>query len=205
MAIGVIGSLSSLDKAKRDAYIRDIQTLSESAAPDPQSVRTLTLRGYASFLREDDSSIAWYPVRAYPKLADMRESARRIGAYIATTLLHALGNNSIQKIETWDNKDETAAGRIADSLKREMRVDGMGDDAQLLAGANAAVLDRPDLYDPVSRLLELALDRSFREDPIWRPVYPSPPSSSFSAPRRVVTPRRLQVGEPPSAGRGNGV
>jgi hypothetical protein len=34
----------------------------------------------------------------------------------------------------------------------------------------------------ITRLLELALDRSFREDPIWRPSRLPPPSSTISAP-----------------------
>jgi hypothetical protein len=140
---------------------------------------------------------------ATPALAAMRKTARRVGAYIAKTPLKVLGSNpvekieiSIQNIETWDDEDDEKATRIADALKEQKRVDSLGDDAQLLAGANMAVVERPDLYQPMTRLLELALDRSFREDPIWRPSRLPPPSSALSAPRRPMAPGRLHRRNP---------
>jgi hypothetical protein len=180
LAMGVIEGLVRLKKQKKDAYIQDLQAVSNAAAPDPQNARTITLRGYVEYVSSDGSK-NYHPVHSFPSLADMRESAKRVGTYICKTKLKALGGISIQAIETWDDDDEARAVNIANALKLKKRVDSMGDDAQVLAGATAALVEKPDLYEVVSRLVELALNASFRSDPIWRPSSPAPPASGFSS------------------------
>jgi hypothetical protein len=65
-------------------------------------------------------------------------------------------------------------------------VAGMGDDAQLLAGATLALHEAPRQYADVTRLLNEALDLSFDLDPLFgRP-----------APHRIFVPSRfVDVGE----------
>lgn len=115
---------------------------------------------------------------------EMKETARRVGAYIATAKLPALNGNSVQDFETWDDPDEETACRIANRLITNKSVAGMGDDAQLLAGGVLAFYQKPKQYKKINRHLGKALDVSFECDPIWNP----PAAPGFSETRRL--PRR---------------
>ena len=87
---------------------------------------------------------------------------------MTTARLQALGNHSVQDIETWDDADEQTAIDVAKRIWDHKSVVGVGDDAQLLAGATVAVLDRRGLYASATRLLNVALDDSYAKDPIWQ-------------------------------------
>jgi hypothetical protein len=159
IAIGVIQSLRGLNPSVRDGYVRDLNMLTDLCSGGAQNVEVvgfLPLQGGGTL-----------PLNAALPLKDMQDAARRVGAFIASTPLHALGNHSIQDIETWDDADEAVAVRIAEILKSNHSAVGGGDDAQLLAGATLALLDQPAAYDTVTSRLDEALDFSFATDPIW--------------------------------------
>src|SRR5262249_6065456 len=99
-------------------------------------------------------------------------AARRVGKYIATAQLKALGGNSIQIIETWDDADEETARHIADRIAKGEAITRAADDAQLLAGAMLALVNQPELYPVAVYLLTTARDDSSRGDPIGRAVGP---------------------------------
>jgi hypothetical protein len=119
-------------------------------------------------IREHDFG---FDVNASKPLADMQESARRVGAFIAMTKLQALSKDGvkhgIQEIETWDDMDEGIAQQIAQNLQENESVVNLGDDAQLIAGATLTLIANPEKYSAVTGLLNDALDFSFKNDPIW--------------------------------------
>jgi hypothetical protein len=75
----------------------------------------------------------------------------------------------LQKVESWDENDEDASQFIAKSMLKGKTADlaGMGDDAQLLAGAMLAFIDNPDRYDDLTPALLDALEFSYANDPQW--------------------------------------
>ena len=101
-------------------------------------------------------------------LAEAADAARKVGRMIATQKFKALNDRSIQDIETWDDADEAAAEAISARILQRQSIVGHGDDAQLLAGATLALLQKPERYDEAQSLLNAALDESFRTDPVWR-------------------------------------
>ena len=159
LAISVVQNLQGLSTATRNQYAADLQTLSDLCA---NGATTVNIRGNLEIDRD-----RWLAVDTSLPLDALRESARRVGAYIATTKLDALHGHSIQAIETWDDADELTAGQIAEALTQDRPVVDMGDDAQILAGATLALGARPELYDAVTKRINDALDRSFATDPIW--------------------------------------
>lgn len=166
LAIGVIQSLRGLSASTRDRYINDINTLTNLCAGGAQEVGivgSLPLQGGGSL-----------QLNHRLPLSDMQDAARRVGTFIASARLRSLDDHSIQELETWDDPDETTAARIADLLKNNASVVGAGDDAQLLAGATLAVLDKPTSYDTITSRLNDALDFSFATDPIWGLPLPDP-------------------------------
>src|SRR5207253_7038373 len=58
----------------------------------------------------------WVPIELDLPLREAEEAARRVGSFIASTRLGALGNRTIQELETWDDADEAAARSIAEAL-----------------------------------------------------------------------------------------
>jgi len=159
LAIGVIESLPRLSKAKRQAYIDAIEAVAQLAANGGNSIR---LQGKVEVSHTD-----WRMVDAQVPLAQAQAVARQVGAFIATAPLGALGNKSIQDIETWDDIDEATAANVATLIAANQSVVGAGDDAQLLAGATMAVLTDASLYDQATKLLNAGLDDSYQHDPIW--------------------------------------
>jgi hypothetical protein len=162
LAIGVIQNLANLASNVRDQYVSDLQALSQLCA---QGATTVSLQGV---LGQFDFRLN---VNLTRPLADMQESARRVGAFISTVKLQSLGtggsSHSVQEIETWDDMDEQTAQQIAQRMRQGQSVVNLGDDAQLLAGATLALIAEPDKYQSVSGLLNDALDFSFQTDPIW--------------------------------------
>jgi hypothetical protein len=159
LAIGVIQSLRSLPQNIKDAYSAQLDQLARRCAPNADSIILAGVIADGSGARDQIS-------RSLP-LPQMILAARQVGAFIATAQLDSLSGHSIQDIETWDANDEQTARQIAAALVQGSSVAGMGDDAQLLAGATVAAFARPDLYDGITSALNTALDESFATDPFW--------------------------------------
>jgi len=100
-------------------------------------------------------------------LSDAADAARKVGKMLVTANFAALNGHCIQDIETWDDLDEEIAQEIAGRVLSRQSIVAHGDDAQLLAGVNLALLQRPELYNSATSLLNAALDDSFDRDPIW--------------------------------------
>ena len=159
LAIGVVQSLARLSEEARNAYVQDLNMLAELCAPGVTEVEVV-----GSLPRRTGGSL---PLNVRLPLAPMQDAARRVGAFIASTRLQALGGHSIQDLETWDDPDEAAALRIADILTRDASAVAAGDDAQLLAGATVAAMNSPGDYEAITRRLGEALDHSYSTDPYW--------------------------------------
>jgi hypothetical protein len=186
VAQGAIESLGGLSEARRRAYLDDLDQLIKLGAEGADAIE---LEGMA---RSYAGRVIDFGTRSIA-IADMQAAARKVGAYIATTKLHALGGRSIQDIETWDDADDQVALSIGAKLLHDQPVIGAGDDAQLLAGLTMALMQRPDdaSYTSATELINLALDDSFAKDPYW----------GAGVPERWVldTPRRARATGRPSA------
>lgn len=159
LGIGAIESLSGLSAAARSAYIQQISDLAGRLG----SGDTVRIAGYIA----GGGSSSLQPLQADIPLPFLQQAARSVGGYIATAKLAALKGQSIQDIETWDDADEDETGRIRDALLAGRPIAGLGDDAQLLAGATLALLQVPQQYDAVTNALNEGLDESFASDPYW--------------------------------------
>jgi len=186
---GVVSELQGLSQARRQAYIADLRAMTDLCAPDAS---TIELDGWLRF----ESGERRFVQGSFP-LINMQDAARRVGAFIATTQLPALGAHVIQDLETWDDADEETARRIAELLGEGKSVIAMGDDAQLLAGATLACLRDPSKYGEYTQALEEALDESFERDPIWgmpqadRAFYHS--KTAITAPDFYVDPMQQEL------------
>jgi hypothetical protein len=160
LAIGVIESMSALSSATRKQYIELIKGAATLAA---NGASTVDLTGDVQI-----SHSSWRNINVKVPLAVAQDGARRAGALIATTRLQALGNHSVQDIETWDDDDERTAVDVADRILSGKSIAGAGDDAQLLAGATIAVLTQTGIYQSATDLLNTALDDSYNSDPVWQ-------------------------------------
>lgn len=158
LAAGVTDSMAGLSQGTRDKYNRQIEELTKLLVTDD----VITLTGNVMTERGRKQ---WIEVKA--PLATMLQAARGVGAYIATTRLKALGGRSIQDIETWDDGDEARAQAIREAALGGQPIGLLGDDAQMLAGATLAVLEKPETYDEVTGILNGGLNQSFSDDPIW--------------------------------------
>jgi hypothetical protein len=159
LIIGAVGALSGLAQATRTRYVNELRQLSVLLGG---GAKTIGLQGVLPL----DGSRAVRLNHSLP-LADMQAAARRVGAFIVTSKLRALGNHSIQDLETWDDADEATAATIASAIAKNTKITGVGDDAQLLAGAMLALLKNAGLYQQTTKLLSDALDESYRNDAIW--------------------------------------
>lgn len=163
---GAVQGLTGLAKNTITAYSADYDALAKICAPDATKIDIAgnVLLGPGQVV----------PVQASFPLADMQQAAFQAGQFIATAQFDALGKHSIQDIETWDDLDEQTAQNIATALTNNASVVGLGDDAQLLAGSNVAILADPSLYTSASTLLNAGLDQSFADDPFWSKPQPDP-------------------------------
>jgi hypothetical protein len=160
LAIGVIESLTRLSSGTKKQYIDDIKAVANVAANGQTAVR---LTGAVQISHD-----RWQDIKIEAPLALAQDGARRAGAFMTTARLQALGNHSVQDIETWDDADEKTAIDVAKRIWDQNPIVGAGDDAQLLAGATMAVLDRRGFYASATRLLNVALDDSYVKDPVWQ-------------------------------------
>jgi hypothetical protein len=156
---GAVQSLTGLAKNTIANYSADYVALAKLCAPGASKIDIA-----GNLLLGPGTRV---PVQASFPMADMQDAAFRAGAFIATARFNALSQHSIQDIETWSDLDEQTAQSIATAMAKNTSVAGLGDDAQLLAGANIAIFADPALYDQATQLLNLALDESFANDPFW--------------------------------------
>ncbi len=159
LAIGALREQSGLAAGARQAYEAELVKLSTLCDGKTQSVR---LQG--SIPITHDRALR---VNTGVPLTTMQASAVRVGGYITTAKLASLGKHCIREIESWDDADEGATLRIAGNLAKGQSVSGLGDDAQLLAGATLALTEDPGRYAAVTHALNDALDLSFELDPFW--------------------------------------
>jgi hypothetical protein len=157
VAMGVVEGLEALSVAKRHAWLGVIEAIAQVAAGSATTIDVVDVGS-----RE--------VVQKLP-LEVMASAAKKVGKFIASAKLDALGGHSIQEIETWDGADERAAADIAAAAATTSIV-GMGDDAQLLAGASIAFLNDPTKYRQITAHLNDALDDSFARDPIFGSAMP---------------------------------
>lgn len=163
---GAVQSLKGLAKGAIANYSEDYDALARICAPDAKQI------DIAGFLLLGPGKRV--PVQDSFPLADMQDAAFQAGQFIATAQFEALGQHSIQDIETWDDLDEQTAQSISIALANNASVVGLGDDAQLLAGSNLVLFADPSLYASVTKLLNDALDQSFASDPFWAKPQPDP-------------------------------
>ncbi|MBI3658095.1 MAG: hypothetical protein HY232_16965 [Acidobacteria bacterium] len=163
---GAVETLTGLAKASITGYSTDFNALAQICAPGATKIDIA-----GNVLLGPGQRV---PVQASFPLADMQDAAFKAGQFIATAKFNALSGHSIQEIETWNDLDEQTAQSIAAAMKNKSPVTGLGDDAQLLAGANIAILADPALYAPATQFLNAALDESFANDPFWSKPKPDP-------------------------------
>ena len=157
VAIGAVEGLKGLSAAKRNDYVASIEAVAKLVSI---GVTEVGLHGIDQGRRQGrpDTNM---------KLSDAVEAARKVGKMLATEKFAALNNHCIQDIETWDDSDEVAAQDVCARVLAGNSIVRTGDDAQLLAGVTLALLQKPELYDAATKLLNAALDDSFDQDPIW--------------------------------------
>lgn len=158
LALGVVENLNGLTAATRHGYVDDLEQLAALCTTGA----TVALSG--SVVLDSHNPVR---IHATVPLAAMQESARVVGRYISSAQLTTLGTHLIQDIETWDDSDEAQAEAVRRALAAGQPVAALGDDAQLLAGATARLLDAPGDYASVTAALTEGLDQSFASDPIW--------------------------------------
>jgi nucleoside phosphorylase len=179
---GVIQTCTGLSQSTRDTYINQLTSLANFLG---NGKSTIELTGQATGV--NGKSVGFQ--QSFP-LDMMQAAAREVGAMIATSQLIALAGHSIQDIETWDDEDENAATKIAGRLQTDFSVVSAGDDAQLLAGLTLAVLQQPSSYAAFTKMINLALDKSFADDPIWGPI---PSDFMVIKPKRTLKNPEVQV------------
>jgi hypothetical protein len=145
LAVGVTQALAGLAPGTARGYVRLLEGVARVCGKNAWAVQSpagkVVVRGRVAVERDRWVSL---DLELGPKEA--AESARRVGAFIATTRLGAIGNRTVQDLETWDETDEAAAREIAREL--------------------AGNLDDPPVreweYDPV-RQVRVERRRSIRE------------------------------------------
>ena len=159
-----LGAIATLDHfSGRAAAAARIAALLDAICPDTE----ITLKGSLA-----DGQQRLLPIEESVPREAMGRAAEAVGRLIATARLPALDGKSIQNIERWDDDDVRAVDTVRNGLAAGRSISGLGDDAQLLAAASAAVIDDAASYDNTTQWLNQALDHSFHTDPVWG--YPDP-------------------------------
>ena len=121
VAIGVIQNLTDLSTTTARSYENALRTIADLCAQNAwkrlSKPRKIVVRGRVEVDRE-----RWVPLDLELDYKRAAESARRVGAFIASTRLGAFSNRTVQDIETWDDSDELVAGSIARALLAPERV-----------------------------------------------------------------------------------
>jgi len=155
MAMGVTAQQTGLSSAAKTSWLVQLQGIAKEAGGGVTTIDAVDV---------DSGQV----VQHLP-LSAMANAAQAVGGYIVTAKLSALQGHSIQDIETWDDADEAAAQTIFAAAKAGKSLIGLGDDAQLLAGATMAFYDNAAGYDTITGVLNDALDDSFVRDPVFGP------------------------------------
>jgi hypothetical protein len=115
VAIGVIENLDAFPAWAARPYLNALRKISAFCArqgdPDGAAATRVRIRGRVEVNRD-----FWISIDRTIPFKDMAEAARRVGAYVATSRLSSLGNQSVQRLETWDLADEAAAQAICAAL-----------------------------------------------------------------------------------------
>jgi hypothetical protein len=180
IAAGAVEGLKGLSVTRRNEYVASIEAVAKLIAGGATEVR---LRG-----RVEIGPANSVDVDANMKLSDAADAARKVGKMLVTANFDALNGHCIQDIESWDDLDEEIAQEIAGRVLDQQSIVAHGDDAQLLAGVNLALLQQPKLYNSATSLLNAALDDSFDRDPIWGATLPG--HTSMATAGRVAGKRK---------------
>ena len=172
VAMGAIAGLSRLAPATRERHV----AVGEEIASVCATGDGIEITGIASDNGRGGTEIAG----TFP-LGDMQAAARRIGEYICTVHLQALGGHGLQDALTWADGDEARAERVRDALAAGTPIAALGRDAHLLAGATLRLLDTPGDYATITVSLEAGLDQSFATDTVWGSFVRDPLFRSQSA------------------------
>jgi hypothetical protein len=128
VAIGVIENLVGLSVRRINEYVRILREIADLCGTNAWkldgSSNKVVIRGRAVATarkiviqgRVEIERDRWVPLELALDIDEAAESARRVGAYIASTRLGALGNRTIQDLETWDDSDEEFALAIRAAL-----------------------------------------------------------------------------------------
>ena len=159
--IGAIENLTTMRHEHRQEYVDYLKDIAKMCVGNQDEIQL-----YGSLEIGPDR---WIRVAQTVPLSLMQDAARRVGAYITTAELNALGGRSLQQLETWSDIDETAAHYTAHSILQGKMADvaGMGDDSILLAASTLAFAAAPDGYEKLSEVMMDALDVSCARDPYW--------------------------------------
>ena len=128
VAIGVIENLNGLSSRRINEYVKIIRAIADLCGANAwkfagteekiviQGRKVSTARKIIIQGRVEVERDRWVPLDLALDIGEAAQSARRVGAYIATTRLGALGNRSIQDLETWNDSDEDFALAICSAL-----------------------------------------------------------------------------------------
>lgn len=115
LAVGVIENLVGLSPKNVRFYTELLDRIARLCGRNTWEVQgpkgRVLIRGRVAVERD-----RWVALDLSLPLQEAAESARRVGAYIASAHLGAFGNRTIQDVETWDEADELTARTIARAL-----------------------------------------------------------------------------------------
>jgi hypothetical protein len=115
LAVGVIQNLSAFPARLARPYLTALNRIADHYAAlafdESSAARKVQVRGKVEVDRD-----RWIQVDHTFALKELAESARRVGAFIATTPLPALNNRTLQDLETWDVADEETSRSICAAL-----------------------------------------------------------------------------------------
>jgi hypothetical protein len=109
LVIAAIENLEDLDLDVITAYVGLLRIIAGELGNDDKMVE---IKGKVRVTRDQWAELEMEPI----PLGRMRDTARRVGAFIVTARFGALDNHTIQEVETWNDEDETRAWAICKRL-----------------------------------------------------------------------------------------
>lgn len=162
IAQGVISALTNLSDSTRKKYLKLLDDVTALVAP---GVTHVSLKGDFHIQAANRNFFA--PVSGDYELPEMMKVARDVGEYIASAAFPALGDNSIQAIETWDDADELHIEELTQQLLSSDKPGSEVRPTMLLSSAIMASIHTPDNYDELNRSVEKYLDQAIANSPVW--------------------------------------